>query len=419
MMGTGRLELLLKEAFNAEGSTAFETALAALGHEPQRTRAGVLCVASGMAVIVALSSIAVGGRREILKAVEAAGSSNVFLKRSAKETSRSEAGLSTAEVAGARERIPGLKAACALRIGRHTLSVGVRSAEVPVYAVTPGVFATFPLRAATGRVFSGYDFQTRSRRLVMGAGAARELSGGSGGPGGRATLDGEAYEVVGALAPLASDSGGGVDLGAVDWDRGVLVPLGSEPAPVLAPDENYPVTLAVLRFASPGDAAIGARKLQARFARDVTAGSITVTTPRQALEQFRAARRSFDGVVLLVSVLSAISAGFGIMNLLRGSVVARAGEIGLRRAVGARASDIRRQLLAEGLLLGLGGGLLGIVVGVAISVTLLARAGWRPAFEPLPLLFLTLGSAVFGVAVGLKPAIDAGRLDPAVALRIE
>ena len=144
-----------------------------------------------------------------------------------------------------------------------------------------------------------------------------------------------------------------------------------------------------------------------------------VTTPTQAVEQYRAAHRSFDRVVLLVSVLTAASAAFGVTNLLRASVRARSLEIGLRRAAGARRDDVRLQFLAEGLLLGLGGGLLGILLGALLSFTLLSRAGWTPHFAPGTLLLLAGGSAAFGIAAGIRPANEAAALDPAATLRLE
>ncbi|MBP7676039.1 MAG: ABC transporter permease, partial [Thermoanaerobaculia bacterium] len=90
-----------------------------------------------------------------------------------------------------------------------------------------------------------------------------------------------------------------------------------------------------------------------------------------------------------------------------------------RRAAGARREDVRLQFLAEGLLLGFGGGLLGILLGVLLSVTLLSRAGWTPHFAPGTLLLLAGGSAAFGIAAGIRPANEAAALDPAATLRLE
>lgn len=388
-----------------------EAAIDALRVDPERSRAALLCVAAGMAVVVALVSIVSGGRREMLLAVEAAGPSNVFLKRAATGSPAAARGrLSTGDLLAARTRFPTGRAAAGVRV-TSTAAPGLR--DLPVYGASSGIFETFAFRAETGRLLGALDFRGRTRCALVGASLARMLPPGER-IGRRLDAGAETYEIVGILAPVASDTGGSGDLVGVDWNRGLLVPLGAEPGGGGFPDEDYPIDLAVLTFVDPSEAERAAAML-----RETPREGIDVTAPAQALAQYRVAHRSFDRVAFLVSVLSTASAAFGITNLLRASVKARGAEIGLRRALGARQDDVRRQFLMEGLFIGVFGGLLGILLGVLVAVTLLARAGWRPSFELDTLFLLTVGSAVFGVGVGLKPAADAARLDPGAALRIE
>lgn len=391
-------------------SRAAEAAVEALRLDPQRTRAGILCVAAGAAVVVALVSIVQGGRRELLRSVEAAGPSNVFV--------RAERGaptpLTTSGLEAARSRFPALETAAGVRALPAVVRRGTAEVPATVYGVGPGTLALFGLKADRGRLLGAHDGRSRARLGLLGARLAARLSGHGDPLGARLSAGGETYEVVGLLRPSAAVAGSGGELAGVDWDSGLLVPLGAEPRASASPAGDYPVDLLALRFADPGEAARAARLL----APLVPAGS-AVTTPTQAVEQYRAAHRSFDRVVLLVSVLTAASAAFGVTNLLRASVRARSLEIGLRRAAGARREDVRLQFLAEGLLLGLGGGLLGILLGVLLSLSLLSRAGWTPHFAPGTLLLLAGGSAAFGIAAGIRPANEAAALDPAATLRLE
>jgi putative ABC transport system permease protein len=400
------------DATGADGpwGRATETAIEALRLDPQRTRAGLLCVAAGAAVIVALVSIVQGGRRELLRAVEAAGPSNVFVR--AERTASSP--LTTAGLESARVRFPGLEGAAGVRAVPAVVRRGTVALPATVYGVGPGTLELFGLKAGRGRLLGGYDGRSRSRTALLGARLAADLARHGDPLGTRLTVGAETYEAVGVLRPSAALAGSGGELAGVEWDSGLLVPLGAEPLASASPSGDYPVDLLALRFADPGEAARAAR-LMAPF---VPAGA-AVTTPTQAVEQYRAAHRSFDRVVLLVSFLTAASAAFGVTNLLRASVRARSLEIGLRRAAGARREDVRLQFLAEGLLLGLGGGLLGILLGVLLSVTLLSRAGWTPHFAPGTLLLLAGGSAAFGIAAGIRPANEAAALDPAATLRLE
>lgn len=389
---------------------AAEAAVEALRLDPQRTRAGLLCVAAGAAVVVALVSIVQGGRRELLRSVEAAGPSNVFV--------RAERGaptpLTTAGIEAARARFPGLAGASGVRAVPAVVRSG--TAEVPstVYGIDPEALALFGLKAERGRLLGAHDGRSRARVGLLGARLAAQLARHGDPLGARLSAGGETYEIAGLLRASASVAGSGGELAGVDWDSGLLVPLGAEPRSSGSPAGDYPVDLLAFRFADPGEAARAARLL----APLVPAGS-AVTTPTQAVEQYRAAHRSFDRVVLLVSILTAASAAFGVTNLLRASVRARSLEIGLRRAAGARREDVRLQFLGEGLLIGFGGGLLGIVLGVLLSLTLLSRAGWTPHFAPGTLLLLAGGSAAFGIAAGIRPANEAAALDPAATLRLE
>ena len=389
---------------------AAEAAVEALRLDPQRTRAGLLCVAAGAAVVVSLVSIVQGGRLELLRAVEAAGPSNVFVRAERGAPSP----LTAAGLAAARVRFPGLAGGAAVRAVPAVVR-GER-AELPatVYGVDGGTLALFGLKAARGRLLGDHDVRSRSRAALLGARLAEALARSGDPVGTRVAVGAETYEAVGVLRPSASVAGSGGELAGVEWDTGLLVPLGAEPGAPSAPDGEAPADLLALRFSDPSEAARAARLL----APHVPAGA-SVTTPTQAVEQYRAAHRSFDRVVLLVSLLTAASAAFGVTNLLRASVRSRSLEIGLRRAAGARREDVRLQFLAEGLLLGLGGGLLGILLGVFLSVTLLSRAGWTPHFAPATLLLLAGGSAAFGVAAGIRPANEAAALDPAATLRLE
>ena len=124
-------------------------------------------------------------------------------------------------------------------------------------------------------------------------------------------------------------------------------------------------------------------------------------------------------LMILISGLSLVVGGIVIMNIMLVSVVERTREIGVRRAMGATRKHIRRQFLTEAVLLSLGGGLLGVMVGMAI-------AGAISSFTPLPTLVRPelvaaglLISVVTGVLAGVVPAWRASLLPPVEALRYE
>lgn len=122
----------------------------------------------------------------------------------------------------------------------------------------------------------------------------------------------------------------------------------------------------------------------------------------------------------LVAIISLVVGGIGVMNIMLVSVTERTREIGIRMAVGARASDVLQQFLIEAVLVCLVGGALGVSLSLIIAFTLqLFLPDWGIGFSPLALLMAFICSTLTGVLFGWLPARNAARLDPVDALARE
>ncbi len=129
--------------------------------------------------------------------------------------------------------------------------------------------------------------------------------------------------------------------------------------------------------------------------------------------------RVLNILIVIIASISLIVGGIGIMNIMLVSVTERTREIGIRLAVGARASDVRNQFLIEAVVLSLVGGVIGILLGVAASIGLARLANW-PVYVSPTSVAVAFGVAAFvGVCFGYFPAVKASRLDPIEALRYE
>lgn len=130
--------------------------------------------------------------------------------------------------------------------------------------------------------------------------------------------------------------------------------------------------------------------------------------------------RTLQLFLTLVAVISLLVGGIGVMNIMLVSVTERTREIGIRMAVGARASDVLQQFLIEAVLVCLVGGAIGVMLSLLIAFTLqLFLTGWSIGFSPLALLTAFICSTLTGVLFGWLPARSASRLNPIDALARE
>jgi len=111
--------------------------------------------------------------------------------------------------------------------------------------------------------------------------------------------------------------------------------------------------------------------------------------------------------------------GIGIMNIMLVSVTERTREIGIRIAIGATESDVLRQFLSESVVLSVTGGIMGILFGVAASMTITRLLGWNILISMPAVIAAVVFSMAVGIFFGFYPARKAAMLDPIEALRFE
>jgi ABC-type antimicrobial peptide transport system permease subunit len=170
-----------------------------------------------------------------------------------------------------------------------------------------------------------------------------------------------------------------------------------------------------------------ARKLLAKggmrtdIARAVTGNvnNLDKVTLEQLGKTLDRASRTMTALLASIASVSLIVGGIGIMNIMLLSVTERTREIGIRRAVGARSSEVMLQFLMEAVTLSLTGGLLGILAGVAISGSITKMVQWSTSISPLAIALSFGVSASVGILFGYYPAREASRVSPMTSLRYE
>jgi putative ABC transport system permease protein len=276
------------------------------------------------------------------------------------------------------------------------------SAPPPVYAASDELLDTLGGQLSTGRFFdAGHDLRA-DRVAVLGARAAERLGVLRVDTQPSVFVDGIAYAVVGVVAS--------VDVRA-ELLGAVILPTGTARA-----DFGLP---------APGDAqariTIGAGpQLRTQAALALAPDdpeSLEVNAPDGRSELGQDVQADVNEVFVVLSVIVLLAGGVGIANVTMLSVMERVGEIGLRRAIGATGRQIAGQFVAESVVVGLLGGLIGSALGVFAVIGISVVRNWTPVVDP----WIALGGALLGAAVGLVagglPARRAARIEPVDALR--
>ncbi len=392
---------------------------------PLRTFLTLLGMVFGVGSVVAMVSIGAGAQREILRTIEAMGASSAHVKaKPVDEKERGEVvndsvGLSRDDVAAVERTLPGvLRTAYRVRVKVGVTDLKVPTHGIQVLAASPDLMALHGLGVVEGRALAPLDHARRHRVAVLGASLARKAFP-DGAVGRRFRLDASWFEVVGVLAARAS---GGRDL-PIDpqvYDDAVLVPFDTatdELRPVPAYGELDLVTVGVADTAATLPAKAALVPLLKRLHGGVE--DFEVFAPEEILRQREAAQSVLNIVLVSIAAISLIVGGIGVMNIMLANIMERIGEIGLRRALGARKRDIRNQFLLEAVIICFVGGLIGIILGNVISFTVAWLFALPIAFAWTSMLISFGLSATVGVLFGLVPAVRAADVDPIEALHRE
>ncbi len=265
-----------------------------------------------------------------------------------------------------------------------------------------------------GRFFTDTENEHRENVAVIGGDIAKALYGRiSDAVGHDMVLDGSTFRVIGVFE---KPKGG---LGMNDTDRRVVIPYYTMhkiyPA---AYEHGYRIEAYPGQLDKAVDQAREALRRMRRVPYDKP-DNFSITTPIEQVKQFN---DIIGGVALATIVISSVGlliGGVGVMNIMLVSVTERTREIGVRKAIGARSSDITWQFLLEAMTLTGVGGVIGIIVAVGVVLLLPVISPLQTAVSPFAILAGEVVSIGVGLIFGVWPAVKAARLDPVEALRYE
>jgi putative ABC transport system permease protein len=392
-----------------------------------RSFLAMLGIIFGVGAVIAMLSIGAGAEREALALIDSMGLRNVIVRakdpereNDRQEVRRKSPGLDPRDVLAVREAVPGVESVLSeVEVETWKVLSATGRAKPEVLGVSHDLPSLQPMPLREGRFFDQDDEETYAPVCVIGSEVRRDLFGFEPALGRPLKVNDQWLTVIGVLA---SSTGKREIQGVAVTGHGnrVYVPVTTARRRFGRDPLKSPLDTMVVRMA-PGTPVQESGAVVKSLLDRLHAGAddFSVVVPEALLEQSRRTQRLFDVVMGAIASISLLVGGIGIMNIMLATVLERTREIGVRRAVGARQVDIRNQFVIESFAITAVGGVVGILVGLAIAKGVAAYAGWKTIVTVGSILVSVGVSAGVGLAFGIYPALRAARLDPIEALRYE
>jgi len=409
----------------------------------------------GVASVIVMVSIGEGSKQSALRAIQSLGATNIIVRSQRPPESQSmgsqqrsfvaEFGMTAEDQRRLEKFIPAVSIIPLKAVGSE-VSMGASRTSSQTFGTIPELKHAANLRIKPGgRYLVDGDLERRALVAVIGSEIEKLFFQLSDPIGQNMRIDQRVFKIVGVLEPVGLAGGAGSALVGRDLNKDIHIPLttarlefgdivfrrqsGSFTGEEVKISELYltaPTTDAVVPMAEHIRSVlkVGHPKLL----------DVEIIVPWELLENVRRTTATMNILLTAIAAISLLVGGIGIMNIMLATVVERTREIGIRRAVGASRSDIAVQFLIETGSISCVGGILGIVLGVGISVGLESFLPWILSFQ----MFSSIGdvgvgletritgwsiivsflvATGIGLVFGIYPAIIASKQDPIVALR--
>lgn len=420
-----------------------------------RSALAVLGILIGVTAVIWLVAMGEGVSRQAQEQIKELGATNIIV-RSMKPSEGSKSGASFFITYGLlredfgriQRNVPTLTAAVPLREIRKEARYQDRALDIRLVGCTAAYLDMNHLQIARGRFISDRDQEAVDNVCVLAHQAALALFPYEDPLERRIQIDRDFYRVIGVTANRTPTGGIGGSFSGQDFNQDVYIPLatlrarigdkvitarsGSHEGEVV---ELSQITVTVDEIGHVDDTADMIRELLERYHRNV---DYAIIVPKELLRQAEVTQIMFNVLLVFIAGISLLVGGIGIMNIMLATVTERTREIGIRRALGAKQSDIVEQFLTETIVLSATGGLLGVLCGLFCGPAIegvreLLSQIMPDTMASLPdnirqlqphiawwsVIVAFLISVGVGVLFGIYPARRAARMDPIEALRHE
>jgi putative ABC transport system permease protein len=388
----------------------------------------MLGIIFGTASVITMISIGEGAKKQAMAKYQDLGVSNIIIRDKDLTDADLEQirmkfsqGLTIDDTRAIAEIVPGVKGIAPQSEAKLEAMYGDKSSKATVIGVTPEVTSILNYRVEKG-IFIDQDHYDRQLKVcVLGANIARELFNFEDPIGRNIKLGDQWFEVTGVLQTKALFTETVGELAARDLNNDVYIPLSTFGKRI--PKTNVlssELKQATVKLESSGNLIESAAVIRSILTRrHFKNDDFSIVIPYELMEQEKRESRIYNLLLASIAAISLIVGGIGIMNIMLASVMERTREIGIRRAVGGRRSDIMGQFVSEAMAMSITGGLIGVFLGIFLSLGIGLFTAVKTHLT-LYSIFIAFGfSVIVGITFGYLPARRAADLEPVESIRHE
>ena len=410
------------------GTNLFKIALRALANNKLRAFLTMLGIIIGVASVITMLAIGQGSKKSIQQQISEMGSNMIMIHPGAdmrggvRQDASSMETLKQTDYDAIKDECNYISAISPSVSSNGQWINGNNNTQSSIYGVNQDYLTIRQLKIADGEMFTDSDIKTAAKVCVLGQTVVDYLFPDGSDPIGRVVrFNSIPFRVIGVLKKKGYNSMG------MDQDDLVLAPYTTVMKRILAQTYLSEIVCSAITEEASEPAQdqitqILRRTHKLKDATNTTEGDDDDFNIRSQEEISSMMNSTMSTITILLGSVAGISlivGGIGIMNIMYVSVTERTREIGLRMSVGARGIDILNQFLIEAILLSVTGGIIGVILGVSISVSLQQFAHVATQIEPWSIIMSFAVCTFTGVFFGWYPAKKAARLDPIEAIRYE
>lgn len=400
----------------------FKISLKAIFANKMRAALTSLGIVIGVSAVITMLAVGSGAQKSVSDSVSRFGTNILFLRQpwDLDESISSPKDVTMDDVLAIRE-VPGVSAAAPYISTGFDVKYRNTSVALGVLATDPDIFKTYDWPIESGRQFTEKEISEYAQVMVIGASAAKTIFSDVDPLGKTVVLDNIPFKVVGVVQKTGQ-SGMGFDM-----DEGALIPYTTGKVKMNAGWNSSNrraldrVVIKVADFNTIENTKVDIQNAVRNTHRihPLAKDDFQLDDFASFIEQAKTMGKTMSLLLGAIGAVSLIVGGIGVMNIMLVSVTERTREIGIRMAIGATGWDICMQFLVESVTLSCIGGLIGIIVGVGITLLVAANSS-IPADLNISAVLLAVGfSAATGIFFGFYPAYKASKLTPIDALRYE